>query len=329
MKIFKIFTAIFCAFSVVFSVCFANGKINEDKRLEEEKITSNILTIWQIDTFEGGTKSRRQFLTDVAKDFERQNQGVLIMVNSHTIESAENSFKSGIFPDIISYGNGLELKEVTELKADITFKGGVIEEKNYAVPWCRGGYFLIANPKKVKSIEDKIQNLIVSQSEFTLPTLALYKEGLLAEKISVYKPLDAYVNFVSGNGEWLLGTQRDLERLSRRGMEVLVKPILEYNDLYQYVSILSKGEKNIEYAEKFINLLLSEKYQKKLTDIKMMSAFYEIGYSSPILESEKKINFLTVPIYVEKQKIKEIQKELEFNIKPNESTNLKINKVLI
>jgi hypothetical protein len=130
MKFLKIFTAIFCVFSVVLSVCFGNGKIRDNKVLEQGKNDRSILTIWQIDTFEGGTKSRRQFLIDVGKEFESQNQGAFVMVNSHTISSAENTLENGIYPDIISYGNGLDLKQLTELKIDKTFKGGIIEEKS-------------------------------------------------------------------------------------------------------------------------------------------------------------------------------------------------------
>lgn len=329
MKIFKIFTAFLCLFSIVFSITIGMGKIGNFKRIESTAKTEIILSVWQIDTFEGGTGSRRQFLTDVAKIFEKNNQNVLVTVTNHTITSAENSMNEGVFPDVISYGNGLELKNATELDVGKYFKGGKVDGKQFAIPWCRGGYFLIANAKKVKSVDQEIKDLIVSQSEYTLPRLALYKEKIFPEKIMEYKPIDAYVNFVSGRSDFLLGTQRDIERLGRRGMEVLIKPITSFNDLYQYVSVCSKDQNEIEYAESFVKLLLSEEIQLKLSEIKMASEFYKIDYSFPFSELQKEGERSAISSFVEKGEIIELQNDLRQIKGESDTLNFKINKVLI
>ncbi len=325
MKIFKICIGGFCVFSIFFTVFFGAKNINGNgyfKVDEQEKI---ILTVWQIDTFEGGTGSRTKFLLSVAKDLENSNKNLKILVSTHTVDSAEESFSNNVFPDVISYGNGLELKNISKIESSFKFKAGNIGEKPFAIPWCRGNYVLIKNLKKSKN-QNKI---IVSQSPFTLPTLALFKEGINAESLCIYKPLDAYVNFVSGNAEYMIGTQRDLDRLSKRDMEVEIKPLTLFNDLYQYVSICSSSNDKIEYANTFINLLLSDKWQNKLKELKMFSAFKKIGYEGNLSELEKQNNFSTISPFVNRQDILEIQYILSRNEGANEMLDFKINKLIV
>ena len=268
MKIIKIFVGVFCIFTIFFSAFVGVKKINNGDYSEIKEQEKIILTVWQIDTFEGGTGSRAKFLSKVAKDLEKVNKNLRVLVSTHTVESVEENFKNKIFPDLISYGNGLELNNLSIIDCSVKFAAGDIDKISFAVPWCRGNYVLLKNLKKGNNQKENLNNIIISQSQFTLPTLALYKEGIKADKLSIYKPIDAYVNFVSGNAEYMIGTQRDLDRLSKRDMEVEIKPLTLFNDLYQYVSICSSSNDKIEYANTFINLLLSDKWQNKLKLLK-------------------------------------------------------------
>ena len=63
-----------------------------------------VLRLWHIDGFEGGKGDRASFLARVARAYESANEGVLIMITSHTPESAEDALDRGFLPDMISYG---------------------------------------------------------------------------------------------------------------------------------------------------------------------------------------------------------------------------------
>ena len=56
-------------------------------------------------------------------------------------------------PDLISFSNGVELKEMESLKVAKTIEGGKIGDKIYATAWCRGGYFLISKKPDNQPIE--------------------------------------------------------------------------------------------------------------------------------------------------------------------------------
>ncbi len=56
--------------------------------------------------------------------------------------------------------------------------------------------------------------------------------------------LSAYVAFLNGKYRYLLGTQRDRCRFVSRGVEVYEKPLNEFCDLYQYVSVLSAEKRS-------------------------------------------------------------------------------------
>ena len=69
----------------------------------------------------------------------------------------------------------------------------------------------------------------------------------------------------------LLGTQRDVHRLERRGVSVRVKPLGEFSDLVQYLSVTTTDGVKGGYAKKFLQHLRSQEVQKTLGDIGMIS----------------------------------------------------------
>ena len=265
--------AVLLSLSVVITVFFGRAKISEKIEVVESKEYKGIITLWQIDGFEGGTGSRKQFLLKVAREFEKQNPGVLVMVINHTFNSVKERISKGEYPDLISYSNGVEIDGLIELNCDRATNGGYIGDKLYATAWCRGGYTLIKNPNSV----DKEQNtLIVSQAEYTQPLVAMFLEGLHFDKIEVYKPMDAYVKFTANKTTYFLGTQRDIVRLNNRGMQVESTPLTAYNDLYQYLSLTGTDVKKNVYAKRFIDFLISDKVQNQLNRICMLSPYIDV-----------------------------------------------------
>lgn len=266
---------------------FSFGKKDaSDKIFNKKEEFKEVITVWHIDTFEGGKWSRREFLNYVAKKFEKKNVGVLIMVKSISRDGIVESINKGELPDIVSYGAGVDLVKLAEIKCNKTFNNGQVNKKQYALPWCKGGYVLFS--KADKQMDNKIEKLVVSQSEYSQPLLSFLSENILTEKIEVLSPLDAYVQFVTGKADYFLGTQRDVERLQAKGYSYNAKPLEHFNDLYQYVSITEKGNSK-NFTQKFIEYLLSEEIQKELTKISMFSQFYDISFENETLNKMSKI----------------------------------------
>lgn len=282
MRLYKICFAFLCVLSVFFTIFIGGKKINENEISADRVEYKGIIKMWQIDSFEGGKGSRRQFLLKMARGFEKENQGVLIMVSQLTEEGVEEQIEKGNYPDIISFGNGINFDGAITLNVKRTVKGGVVGNKVFATAWCRGGYVLFENPN-AKDLGEK-NELIVSKQKYTQPLISLLYEGLEYKNIKIASPLDAYIKFVSGKNRFFLGTQRDVIRLTNRGFEFIASPLSCYNDLYQYVSVVTKDESKAHYAKNFVEYLLSDKVQNSLG---------EIGMLSPYIKAEQKYEQLT------------------------------------
>ena len=248
------------------------------------------------------------------------------MVTDHTIESAEESIKKGEFPDMISYGAGVSVNGLTKLNLKKTFVGGMFGEESYAIPWCKGGYVLIKNPK----LKDDGKTLLVSQAQFTEPLTAYYLEDFTAENIIVKPPMEAYIEFTLGKTPLFLGTQRDIIRLERRGIEVECRPLTKFNDLYQYISVTAIDGLKRNYSEKFIDYLLKEKNQKKLSEIGMSSLFTGVEYDNIHLNELQKIKYeSTVSVFLDKAKLLKMQELSLSALQGNETDRIKLKNMLV
>lgn len=293
MKIFRPIFMVFLIFSLVFTIFVGKGKISQNKITENASNYKGILSLWHIDGFEGGSGSRRQFLMWVSRQFEKQNQDVLVMVSNHTNESAKELMNSGVYPDMISYSVGIDLQKTTELsnsKSPFSI-GGKVGNKNFSLCWCRGGYVLISNPNLVekKDSYDKIENVVISQGEYTQPLLALILDNISIKNYKILPPLDAYIKFTEGKTSYFVGTQRDIVRLENRGFEYTAYPLKNFNDLYQYISICASEEEKIATCNAFIEFLTSKSIQENLNKISMMSYVYQSKLENQNLIEMQKI----------------------------------------
>ncbi len=326
---FRLFLGLVIIFSILFTFFIGKIKINQKRTFNDTENYKGILTVWQIDSFEGGTGSRKQFLLKAARSFERKNQGVLIMVIEHTEESYKEEIKKGNMPDLISFGAGIEITNFSELNIK-NVAGGMIGEKTYAVAWCRGGYALIGNPKLIESIENDLESVLVSQAEYTQPISAFYLEGFTTKNIKIKKPMDAYIEFVSGKTPYFLGTQRDIIRLERRNMEVVCKPLTKYNDIYQYVAITSQNATKIFYAQSYIKHLLNEEVQKNLNEIGMLSTITNVEYNNPhLVEMQRLTDFNSVSAFSMAHSLKEMQENSLLLIGGKKELEIKIKNMLV
>lgn len=225
-----------------------------------------IVRVWNVDTFEGGKGSRTAFLKRAAELAERGRTGVRYLVTSVTAEGALDALGRGELPDVLSYGGGLSAFEPHCLPLGERFAG-----EDRALPWCRGEYYLFSLTDDFESTGE----VAISVGGSNLACAAAYFAGVSGSET---ESLSAYVDFLGGKYRYLLGTQRDKCRFASRGAAVYAKPLTEFCDLYQYVSVLS--EEAYDDALFFVNTLRSEAVQCQLGDIGMLPAAGAAGYTT-------------------------------------------------
>lgn len=236
--------------------------------------------LWNIDTFEGGKGSRAAFLKGVALKFEKEREGAFVLVSSYTAEGAYSAMSEGNYPDMLSFGIGFyPPAEQFEALRDYSFFAAQTGNATYAVPWCRGGYAVYAKTEDFSSF--RADRAVLSSGKGNLTGVAAAMEGFVG-KFDEKDSTTAYVEFLNGKYDFLIGTQRDACRFTVRGERVYMRPVRAYSDLYQYIAVLSKTTEEQEICEAFLRTLLSEETQKTLSKIGMSSAFYDVyGEDAP------------------------------------------------
>ena len=198
----------------------------------EEDDALQVLTLWQIDSFEGGRGSRAEYLRSLAQDFAK-SANVYIEVTALSSDAARTNISAGVVPDIISYGAGFYGIES-------------LVSEGYGKAWCRGAYCLIAlSGTDFSSVSTA--NTVINEGKDNLVSVAALLSGLQGADYAA--PTSAYVSLISGEYDFLLGTQRDVIRLQTRGESFEVKPLPEFNDLYQYISVLTRDGEKAAVAE--------------------------------------------------------------------------------
>jgi len=265
-----------------------------------------IIELWHIDSFEGGKGSRKDFLLSSSLKFEKKHNAIISVI-SHTIQSATLALKDSC-PDLISCGNGIDIVNIVK-SIPIKSQDGVcqIKNKNYGVTWCRGGYALIGQGENT--------DLIVSQGEYTLPLLAYKKQGLSFKNIKVLPPQKAYQEYLLKGG-YLLGTQRDIIRLTNRGIEVKYSPISCFCDLNQVICLTTTDTEKVGYCQDFISYLLSPERQLALESIGMLSVSnLDLYKDSPLKELQKTQIQSTQNFFTSPEILKNITIELKQELK--------------
>lgn len=199
--------------------------------------TECALTVWQIDSFEGGKGSRADYLRDLGKEFALQTP-CYINVYALSSDAARMNLNSGNIPDIISFGAGMYGIE------------NIIS--NYSV-WARGGYCLLTLDGDFSDIDAK--NTVINKGRDNLSSVAALFLSLEGARTEI--PTNAYLKLLSGEYKYLLGTQRDIYRLKTRKAAFKVKGITEFNDLYQSIAITSACKEK-DVTKEYINFLLSK-----------------------------------------------------------------------
>lgn len=254
------------------------------EKKETQSETTRVVRVWNVDTFEGGKGSRTAFLGKVARMTEKNREGVFYMVMSYTLEGARAAMEEGTYPDILSFGIGLDSAAEYSLPLGFDFCGGRTDEGCLAYPWCAGGYFLFSLDEDFTAQGETA----ISCGGSNLAQVSAALGGISGIELP---SLEAYTGFLSGKYRYLLGTQRDICRFSSRGVNVSIQPLLRYNDLYQYISVLSAEKR--EDCEAFLSVLLSDEVQDSLSSIGMYPVSGgEAEYTASVFSSSESLEQL-------------------------------------
>lgn len=258
---------------VVFVCVFVPVRSLGSERVEGEfpvrtQEYDTVLTLWNIDTFEGGKGSRTSFLSSVGKRFRK---GTVVLARSMTAFGAEESLRNGELPDMVSFGGGCPflLGVCQPLGLEDPAYGGTVGDRAMAIPWCAGGYFLFTKTER----KEPVGKLYVSLGENNFPLVAKSVGEIRAEQTVTVRPTDGCRTFLSSDGNAVfLGTQRDVFRLEKNGAAFLAEPLEEFSDLFQYIAVCTEDSFRRALCEEFVKFLLSEEIQKGVVSLGMFPA---------------------------------------------------------
>ena len=176
-----------CFIAPTIAVVYHNKqKILEEKMFGNKSEYQGIITLWNVDTFEGGSSSRSGFLEGIATKFEKKNKGAYIKVENLTIDEMVACLKMGKTPNLYSFGTGVShFLEQELIVVDASFEGEIRSNflasglKNgalKAIPWCVGGYSLISTTEKVQKAKGDEGKSLYEQA-FELAFDTIYKKS--------------------------------------------------------------------------------------------------------------------------------------------------------
>lgn len=228
--------AALCIAAVVAFLCFAF----KPQKSNAENNVKFVLQLWQIDSFEGGKGSRADYLQKKGNAFSKE-YGAYVTVTALSAEAAVLNLENGNIPDLISYGAGI---------------CGLESYIGSFTTWCHGGYCLLAVDGNADFTDVNAENTVINSGKNNYTSAAAMFYGL--QNAEYEKPSGAYVKLINGDYKYLLGTQRDIFRLKTRGVGFTVKPVTEFNDLYQNISVVDKSA-NFSVAQRFVGYLMSHR----------------------------------------------------------------------
>lgn len=277
--------------------CFPRISKNLMLAYKTESGSLNVYTVWHIETFEGGGRSRLTYLQNMALQFEKMNAGKLFMIKSVEPDQLTQALKDEV-PHIFSFGWGVGDEILPYLKSlnkeynvrDDILKSAVFNGKLVCVPYILNGYcYFTKEGKTADQLLGEKQPLYVQNVGYT-SALTAYKNKTTdvnnGENLTSY---EAYVKFISGNAKILLGTGRDLFRtqnlISQGRLECTNEYVEGYSDLIQYIGISSYDK----YVNSFIELLLTDAAQQKFSDYSLFSTKNLTLYSTGAFAEMEKV----------------------------------------
>ncbi len=266
---FKILSIIILTALCIYVPIFAIRKALDFEIYKEPEIETKIYTLWQVETFEGGSKARIEYLKAIARQIEDETPGVLIMVKAVSPDALETELQFST-PDMISFGTGVGKTILNYLKPlentydvrDELVESGKFNNILYALPYIASGYAMITHGTLTN-------NFHCGQNGYTAPE-NIFK-NLNLTPIENESQYEAYKDFVYDKSVTLLGTGRDVFRVNNLNSlgraTAIITPVDSYTDLIQYFGVVKEDQ--ITY--KFLSYALEDERQKSLANYSLFA----------------------------------------------------------
>ena len=277
---FKIFNFSLIAVICFYALGFGLKKTKEINFFKSKNQQISIYTIWHVETFEGGGKARIDYLKNIAKTMEKEDENNLFLIKQIEPERLISELEIST-PDILSFGFGLGSLVVSKLKEiDTTFavrdeliESGTFNKKLYAVPYIVSGYAMFSHSAIASEFH-------CGRTGYTYPNKVY--NALNLEPTEQESQYEAYKSFVNNKNVTLLGTCRDLFRINNLNKigrtNAIINPVDSYSDLIQYIGLCNFDNT----TQKFLSYCLSEKNQLNLTSYSLFSSLYNKIYCNGI-----------------------------------------------
>ncbi len=277
-----------------------------------QKEQQSVLTIWHVETFEGGTASRKSFLQKVAMNYNKKNKNCFFVIKQMNLEQFKINLENNQQADIYSFGVGagqylsesLEvLSKNNNIRSDLSLYG--FKQNNcFAYPYILSGYvcitrqkYCVADNKNKILLSKNVNNTIKPGFGFTGNEVLNFSKVLVENG---FKKLDekdyfscdnfyeAYNMFLADKFCTLIGTARDLARCKNREQlgslsECQYNFLEGYSDLIQYIGVNKNlDEIKMKIAKDFCEFITNENSQEMLKNYGLFTInnnlIYESGY---------------------------------------------------
>ena len=137
---------------------------------------NGVIEIWNIDSFESGTKTKFSYIDQCAKRFQKENKGAYVIVRNITESEGINLMSGGVFPDLLSCSYGVSDKfkdcfsayssQNIDIEAKFLSAGRNKSGELIGLAWCVGYYFLMSTGSKLSKVKNLDRNSNLNEVAF-------------------------------------------------------------------------------------------------------------------------------------------------------------------
>lgn len=283
MKFRKILNIFILVFFVAFcSLCCFN-LFDQIPLIDNSTNRLQVYELWHIESFEGGGADRQNHLIKLAMEYEKQSPSTLFMVKLIAEDQLQDALSNST-PHLISFSEQVAktvLPYLTELDCEYGVRDNMLDSSRYngqlmAIPYIASGYCYFSKTNSNPSALYTANN----NAHSATPII----DNIEINNGATLSSYECYTKFVNHSNIKLLGTARDLFRISsleRLGkLSVEYQPIETFTDLIQYIGITCNNSDTL----KFIDYLLSDTCQQSLINLslfspKHISLYHDENYS--------------------------------------------------
>lgn len=281
MSFKKIINLSLIVFISAFSVLFCLNKFNNISLMNKTTEQLTIYELWHIESFEGGGANRQNYLNQIALSYEKSNTTTLLIIKQINAEQLKSALEQNL-PHLISFSEQVAKIVLPYLKSfdkEYNIKDNFLQSANFngklmAIPFIASGYCYFTKYNHNTDLQ-------LYTANNTLHNATSLVTGNFNDKqtLSSYQ---CYTKFINSKNIKLLGTARDLFRIKNLEnlgrFEVIYEPVSTFTDLIQYLG-KTTNDKNLD---KFINYIISDENQYKLTNLSLFSTKHLKLYSNSI-----------------------------------------------